>query len=1659
MALDYMLPEEDDDSSIPDYLVSANNHNIGNMNPDMFDGAPKAPLSTRIYNMVGSAAISGLNSFVNTAEWAGNLFSDEGANYTQTRDVIASFDEDMAKYYDANRKQADLIGFVATSFIPGLGGVKVFNGAMKGLNLAKEGAAGANLAKGLGILPGSRNQLIKEATETFATSQLPFSYKNKEVMKAIMSGFGQNAIESLAFETAVAVTMKKNPILTDLDFGQTLNNMAWGAGLGGAIGGVFSGIGSVWKIKKGIKLNDQKLAGVNQLDMGVAGTRPSDSLLIIRNDLDTVPINAPEGVSQEVYQLRHEKKIANADNESKKLMSKIAGDDALGNTLYDSIATDGTGTFASKVLGLEAVRPLESGINWIQKNFVTSDSNLPAVAASTTRFFYKEGDNLASLTRAADSTHWFDVSKKLATPGAQAIPVQGGIKIQTARHSLKYLKLWGDGMGKLSNELPAALHLADMGEIAVKQNGVQAGKQWFPIKHREVFDITKASYEEALARNVWAMDDTVPRLMVRKGETYLNAHINDIPLLTKAYREGFQELRIVNDAGVVVSSQPSKKELLEILAQQKDSLAQSDMLKAVNSVDGMTAEHVANKYDVPLGFLTGEQYSSTLEDAIFGLASAQKNWFNKFHANTPRPPEMSTVKPWLKPQNYAMVYDNKTVDALEPFAVDAMATIRARQEVYKTSAENAAAHVLKERYELLPDITEAQLQGVNRTGAGPGFASNANSAPGSIGQLFEYIGSLTTKWKSEAAAKIGTTFQAANYALVNSPADTALLATVFQKVRAAGSSKYVISDAGDGLVLKAVRDATEETGIPAIPAGVDEFIPIDSPAVMDWLRLHQAANARRVEGRNTLNIAQGLDSNWDPEIIYAPQPNPNRFKFHAFVVDDTKPTSQGDTTMLYAVDAQSLERQKAEALAQGFSVYMPDETKAYYQARGMYEHSLSLSESQIDSSLRLSGSSAPAFPITGTPTEIMQDMMQWHARQEGNLIVDALETKYFREFGIIRAMGKEYDQVANARIGFAEKIKKDVTNPYETYIKLARGDSLKGDYPTWATVNDFIEKVGSKVWNSVSDVWRNAKGPYDIDAVNDILHNAGMKMAATDAQLQAWVNHPAGAKAVSEFVQTQNAVLSSLVLRLDPINALNNAVSSPILTLTETGSMIREAFKGNAELAGKLAEMINIPVAGISDTIRSPTKLVASAYRNYWSAGSKELLEKYKQMNVISDYSQQIKNLMEVATIDGTETAAQLASKRAKMAEFGRKLVDLGERGTGNRLAEELNRFVSANVMDQLTAPLVAAGKMDAKTAGAYINTFVNRTQGNIIASQRPQMFQGPLGQAIGLFQSYQFNIMQQLMRHVGEGSKKDALMLMGLQSTVFGLNGLPAFQAINQHIIGTASGNTSHTDMYNSVNNIVGKGVGDWLMYGAASNMLLDPRIKINLYSRGDINPRQLTVVPAQFDQIPIYAAYAKVFGSFKKMTESLANGGDVWNTMLTGIEQQGINRPLAGMARVARGLTNDGISYSTSSKGNIISANEMMTWANLARLSGAKPFDEAIAQDAVFRIQAYEAKDAALRSSLGSAVKSVIAGGGQPTQEQMENFMEKYARIGGKQEEFSKWYVQQLRAASTPQANKLVKSTKGEYSEYMQSIMGGRLMKTPQDILAERAAKGEQQ
>lgn len=1644
--------DDEDQMWVPSYMVAANNHNLGNGNipifkdPSEIDAANKSSIGGNIYNMVGSAAISGVNSFYNTAVWAGSWFSDEDAKYRDTRDVIAGIDENMAAYYDEHRQAADLIGFIASSVVPGLGGVKVFNAGVKALTAAKEGRMGYNLAKGLGVLPGSRDALVKQAAEAFATTRLPFSYKNPEVMKAIAAGFGQATLESLAFETAAAISLKKSPILDELTFGETLANIGIGGLLGGGIGGVLSGVGTVGRVKKAGREIDRKLSSVTHIFSGEAGTRASDKLLLLRNDLDTMPLVVPEGVSKEVYQSLMTEKIREVENLSLEAMGSLTGGDSeLGNLLYLAISHDPTQAYASKLLGLEAVRPIGEGVK-LEKKFRTREAKIPKPAKGTVRVYFEPGDSVASTIRGAGKNNYLDVDKAVVSADGKfgLNDAVTGTEILQPTHHKKYLKLWGDSAGMISNDIPAVRHLADLGKITVKKNSVKVGSHAWAIDLKKPFDIAAADYNEALARNIWAMDDTVPKL---GSKNVMTVHANDIPTMTKAYREGFTNFQVFDpETGVPLLNKPTKSELLEYLARRKDELAQKEIAADPAKV---SIESVANKYDTPVGFLTGEQYSTNLERAIFGLKNEQHKWFVRYHENTPRPPAEDSVKPWMKPQHYEMFYDAKTAEMFDSFQADAMATLTARQEIYRAEAANSAAEILGDKYTLLPDETEADILGLNRAGAGPGFVSFTNAKLGTVAQKFELVGSLVTKWVGEAADKVTNSFTALNYRLLNNPAEADELFTIFQRVRAAGSEQYVFGEDGN-LVLRRIMDSTGETPV-IIPEHVAEMIPIESDNVRDWLRMHVAMNGARRNNLNTLNAARGTPSEFDARVIYAPQPNPDRFKFHAFVVDDFSITSQGDTTMLYATSAENLERQMAEARAQGFSVYTPRQTANYYKARGLYEHSLSLSESQIDSRLRASGSSAPAFPITGSHQEMIGDIMRWHSQQEGNVIREAVKNKYWKIFGVIGQLGKRYEDQANARIGFRERIKKDIPNPYDSYRKLALGTSLRADYPTWLTLNEFVDDIGTKAWNAVSQIWRSSPSIDDVNRVGEVMNRYGLKLASTEANMQAWANHPAGSKVVTKFIQTQNSVLTTLLLKLDPIHALNNAVSSPILTLTETGSMIRAAFEGNAELAGELAKMLNVPVAGIDDVIRSPTKLLASAYANYFKEGSEELVKKYKNLNIVTSISEQLKYTFELATIKGTETASELEAKRLKLFAAAKKLVDLGERGTGNRVAEEMNRFVSANVMDQLTAPLVKHGLMDEATAGAYINTFVNRTQGNLIASQRPQMFQGAVGQAIGLFQSYQFNIMQQLLRHVAEGSRKDAIMLMGLQGTVYGLNGLPGFTAINDHIIGTASGNKNHTDAYTSINNVVGHSVGEWLTYGVASNMFIHPDLKINLYTRGDINPRRISVVPTNPADIPVYSTYARVFGAVKNSLKSVANGGDVWNALLGGIEQQGVSRPLSGLGRVLRGVTNDGVSFSTSARGNVLGANALYSWANLARLSGAKPFHEAVALDAYYRYQGYESADYARRRSLGLAVRTVIAGGGTPTEEQMNTFTAKYVQSGGKQEEFLQWYNTQVRTASVPQVNQMMKHMEKPAAMYLQNIMGGRLMKTPEEIRME--------
>lgn len=291
-------------------------------------------------------------------------------------------------------------------------------------------------------------------------------------------------------------------------------------------------------------------------------------------------------------------------------------------------------------------------------------------------------------------------------------------------------------------------------------------------------------------------------------------------------------------------------------------------------------------------------------------------------------------------------------------------------------------------------------------------------------------------------------------------------------------------------------------------------------------------------------------------------------------------------------------------------------------------------------------------------------------------------------------------------------------------------------------------------------------------------------------------------------------------------------------------------------------------------------------------------------------------------------------------------------------------------------------------------------------------------------------------MRYVSEGNKKDVAMLLGLQGTLFGLNGLPAFSAINEHIIGTASGNNAHKDLYDAAYGMFGKTGGEFLLYGAPSFGL-----QANIYSRGDVNPRQWTILPNSLSQVPFIGAFSKFAGSMYEVAKNVNAGAGVWNSMLEGFEHNGLNRPLAGIAQSARAFSNpQGLAYSTSTKGTIMGSNDLFSWATAVRLSGGRPMDEAIVNDAVYRWQSYRSVDRERKARLAEAVRLEVTMGQTPDNEQYEQWAQRYAELGGKQTQFNQWMMQQYKSANTSQAEKIANQLSSPMSYKLQLIMGGQ-------------------
>lgn len=1615
----------------PQWVRAADSHNLAAHRTSAFDDPEDnepgffgrmADRLSRTPEFLSVSIASGINSFYNTGIAISNVFreEDEKLSHRDTGQWIADYDEDLGKYYEENKTAADLTGFIGGAFIPGLGGVKALTAGQRALQVAARGEVGANFTRATGLIAPNTQMYVRKHGAELASRNAQWSMWNANSLRHVRNHTWQGALEGLAFEGAVMATMFESPIFDDMDTWDIVKNMGIGVTLGAGVGTVIGGATSYFGTQRLVRNADARQIALATGASRVAPrglTREADNITASAFDRDIIAkpvtyddvLNMKKAQGEAVESLSVEAINAEVRHLNQLRESNL---EKLGNQIRTSV---------HKVHQSNRVKK-DNG--WMANTVADVFQNM------NSREGYELFENMKFFGRLADDSDFQKEVRRVMREASEAgtpISRQQAVDI-VGRDTTAYVQLHSGGIGNVLDSDPrAAARLAD--SMSPDQIKDYIKKQKFAPK--KIFNLLeKANPRMAEARWLWARE--LGKLLDDKT----TVHAYDLPLLEKAVRDGNTSLMVALPDGEL-SQLSSLEEITDFY--RKSQLEVAERLKQVKDMDTSKMEAITN---IRRDFLEG---APTLDPTDLRNLDAQGSYAEELTQHLGK--NVSAADLHYRPKFMKASY-NDTVTDMDGNVLRGMQMIEYGNKLYAEAATKAVAYALGPETSGFMDYPKELLRRVWRGGIGQGRVTNAGGGYDTVesitsanGTMVSYIERQRMKeLREELTGSINTLLQDSN---------TAVRFSVLNEQIAAQTERFVLNADGTALVPRKMRDyetameefaqglRSTEPELPKLAEGTPEAIEL-TEELAPIVRQHIDLTARRNDRMEALYTAQGRNSRKYEDTYYPVRQDPRQFKHFAFVVDP-KLSGVGHKRMVLARTGEELEAQLNNVPSQ-YRIVRKDQSEEYHKALGDWMYDRTLHENYLDTDLTSRGIRSNFFPHTD-PQTIADTFLQHHIRGENALIREGVATQFAPFINEMERLGQIYAQTHGSSTEHISRLAVSTkNNPYMAQVKSLFNISRLEDAPQWwLSANQSLDRMVSTAWNRVTDIFRT-KHLVDDDAINqinNIMDEVGFKSAYYDAATNVLANTRVNQGVLSKFVRTANAFLTATILRLDPFNALNNKLGNQVIMSAEIHSLLNAIKNRNPEVAGRLSELSTVSVPGTGgDAIFSPWKLVGKAYADVVGPGREEIIARYRQHGLVPDLTDQLYKALDSMTLSGAETATDLTKKTEQIKQVWNGFVERGSKVTGNELSERLNRVAAARVMEQITDAAIEAGVLRQGEQWSFINTFVNRVNGAVRAAERPLMFQGPIGQAMGLFQSYQFNLIQQSLRHIGEGRAKTMAIMAGMQTSIYGASSLPGFSAINQYLVGGASGNVANQDLYSASQAIFGKEGMEWLMYGAPSNILGSA-----LYSRGNTNPRVWHVVPnpANPSDLPFIGAFGQTLGSLKRAVTSVQQGAPVWESVLHGLEHAGLSRPLAGMAATARGFTNDGVAYSTQRSGNFLYSNDLMSLATLSRIAGAKPLDEAIMQNNYFRVQAYAASDRRSRNKIGEAIRTTIQAGGVPDNAAINRFADAYVQRGGNAANFNQYFMDQYRNATTSQAEQLARNLNNPYGRSMMYLMDG--------------------
>lgn len=1646
-------------------------------------------ISDAITKGIPDAAISGGLSIYNT------FLDYNGKEAVDTAETIRNYDASYGDYYDDNKEAIDFAGFVGTSFVPGSIGIKA-------LKLAQSGEALGAIGRGLNFAASRKNQYLEKALQELGTSGGTITSQITAAKRAQMGwAIADQTLTSAAAELAIAATMKDSPIFEGQDYKDFALNIAVGGVFGGVVGGLLEA-GAAGGILKSAqrKIEDSRRSFDTIFDPTKLGLKKADEVLTFTENILKLPEDTwatnftfnQDGKARTIVldtadafkgiKTRAEKSAF--DTLSLKFNELAEGGEVTGQAMFKFVADtikkqrdsgvasdDIIDTVRGYLQGVKKVSPITEDLATTpapKQFFINNEpTNLGDVfsdvrgAKTGKQAYYLLTDDTSKIKFGSVARLGYENAEEAFADGYDAVFTKSGkISINPKSQTIsktpdfalsnKYFLDLESGSITPNAPVVGADLIKRGSDFIASGNLVRIGKREFPQVASLATKLDEAESLNQTTRFMWAknLDDNVFKNRVIDATDF--ALLDRAKLLPSSYTNSdLVKIKLADGREIPLSEIASLPDYINRL---KLEFLQGEMN---GKVQGYDTRYLSNAVNVSRDWI--DAAISTNFAATKQLVQESRPLGSYFA------PQTVQVEYDLKAAQVVSSVNGATQGAGPNFQATAVLGHQYNLMIRERINENAARAVLGDDFDRFIDMNAGLSQSVSEQGAGAGTFSASNADYGRKANLaVQDTGKQTSivsqKWRDETIGSLTSHINAIRESL-DASAELGVITTALRR----DSRKYYLMteelEAGttgrlvDREAVKLYESGNADSLDDAISAIVADSSPtnkirgeyaVKDQKVVDFLQASTSINGDRIQKSTTLLNAAGIARELDSRSVYVPPVDTKRYPFFAFVSAKAKVGANTDLSMIVAKDAEQL-RTLASTVGEDYEVIFKEDTKKFFKAKGQYDYSQQINESSVNSALEKNGVLGDHFPET-RGENVLEDYVRWHGNASDNLVRQAVQVKSRQFFSELQFLAGQYDLAGTSSVRGISLLKREVQNPYTDYVKTALNVSKQSEYPILDSLNEFVDRIGTGMYTGLDKLWgefRQSKGKdlVSLQKANDLISDAGLGTPYTTMEQYLVANEKYPRNLIKESFQKVNGWLATTVLRFDFVNPLINIISTPIMLGTELSSL-RTLIGKDSELAGKFTELQSVAIPGGGGaSVPSTTKLLGNAIKNYFGENKQALLTRYQENGDIRNISQLYHEVLDdLSYVPNTKVSVWKSRVDAA--------VEKGSRFTGNDFAEELTRFVSADVMRQVSDPLVQAGKLTLKEQNAYISSFVNRVQGNYISSQRPIVFQGTTGAAVGLFQTYAFNVLQQLFRHVENADKRAVLTFAGLQTSVYGLNGLPFFDAINQNLIGSASGNTSHKDAYSQLP-LANKEMGDWLLYGTASAFPLFGEKFPSLYSRGDINPRHISILPINPLDIPAVSASIKLVGSVAGFGKQVAQGADLSSSFLQALEHQGWNRPLAGFAQVLAGQT-------TTGKGSLISAaNDMETTSVLARIPdrlinfggvgrilGARPMDEAVALNNLYRNKSYDAMDRAKIEALGQTVKTKLYGNQVPTDEEMEDFMSQYQKSGGRIENFSSSVQRWMKDSNTSVVNQMAQKVGSSSGKKMQMLMGGEML-----------------